>query len=139
MNVPHLRYLQVLASSQLLSFILIFLAPRIGKSRQLGCQCLGHLGLKYLSSLVLSFSIVKFQFFNKCTRASGYEPGEQLATSAQIHSKSIRTQQSLSTTTVNKSIWKNLSPTQLRSLMRVTTAPGLRSLSLTLMIKTFGR
>ena len=30
---------------------LVFLAPSIGKSRQLGCQYLGHLGLKYLSSL----------------------------------------------------------------------------------------
>jgi len=46
--------------SWFLGLILVFLAPSIGKSRRLGCQYLGHLGLKYLSSLQFSFSNCQF-------------------------------------------------------------------------------
>jgi len=61
MKVPHLRYLQAWASSWFLGIFLVFLAPSIGKYRRLGYQYLSYLaqlGLKYFSSLVLSFSIV---------------------------------------------------------------------------------
>src|SRR5579859_4753429 len=66
------------------------------------------------------------------TLASGYEPGELLATKALQQDDTDQLPSHL------KSLWKNLSPTPSRSLTRATTAPGHRLLSHILMIKTSG-
>src|SRR5437762_13842698 len=74
------------------------------------------------------------------TCATDYEPGEQLTATAKYTARRYRCLKFIRrNSTVNKSLWKNPSPTQSRSSMRATTIPGLRLSSLILMIKICGK
>src|SRR5579859_1802015 len=79
---------------------------------------------------------MKLKFFNRLYPASGYEPGEQLKLPK--YNQASRYEPN-NKSTVNKSIWKNPSPTQLRSSTRATTAPGHKLSNPISTIKVSGR